>query len=88
MGIKLWYSEVVNRIEKWLQSNNIVYDRISNYDFLNIEDDYGNWLVGAWNFLIFRNQLRIKLIDTFPEMFTDIGLDPFVRVYIEPYIED
>ena len=88
MVIKLWYSEVVNRIEKLLQNNNIVCDRINNSDFLNIEDDYGNWLVGAWNFLINRNNVRIKLIDTFPEMFTDIGLDPFVRIYIEPYVEE
>ena len=86
--MKLWYEEVVKRIEKWLQDNNIVYDRIYNSDFLNIEDDYGNWLVGAWNFLIYRNNLKIKLIDTHPEMFTDIGLDSYEWVYIEPCDEE
>ena len=84
MVMKLWYKEVVQRIEKWLQDNNIVYDEIDNDDFLNIEDFYGNLLVGAWNFVINRNNLIIKLIYTFPEMFTDIGLDSYEWVYIEP----
>ena len=84
MDMKLWYKEVVQRIANWLQDNNIVHDEIDNDDFLNIEDFYGNLLVGAWNFVINRNNLIIKLIDTFPEMFTDIGLDPDVWVYIEP----